>query len=185
MGWDWARHVPKERKELVDQTLHIRIAGVDAPELPHFGKPGQPFGPPAIEWLKHTVDGKVVRAYPYARDQYGRVVASVKIRKWWGIPGLGTKDLGLEMIKAGWAEVYTAKGAEYGDLKEEYMTAQKVAQSHRVGMWTAERSLWDKFFHPGRASEAPKLESPHDFKARIAKEEANPKKEETSKRKKS
>ncbi|KAL9710671.1 putative endonuclease lcl3 [Leucoagaricus gongylophorus] len=38
-GWHWPlkfRKVPTLNKELVNQTLHVRIAGVDAPEVPLF-----------------------------------------------------------------------------------------------------------------------------------------------------
>jgi len=187
MGWHWARRVPSVRKELVDQTLHVRIAGVDAPELPHFGHPGQKYGAPAMDWLKATVDGRDLRVYPYARDQYGRVVASVKIRRWFGIPGLGTRDLGLEMVKAGWAEVYKAKGAEYGTMKEAYLDAEKQARSHHLGQWggNEKRSLWGKFFSTGNDKPVVKEESPRDFKARMTREDATHKTEETPKRTKS
>ena len=34
-------------KNVSNQTISVRIAGVDAPECAHFGQPGQPFGPEA------------------------------------------------------------------------------------------------------------------------------------------
>lgn len=51
-------------------------------------------------WLRDYLLGHRVRAYIYRRDQYGRVVASVKVRK-----GLRMKDVGLEMLEAGMATV--------------------------------------------------------------------------------
>ncbi|KAI6020514.1 hypothetical protein EDC04DRAFT_2738026, partial [Pisolithus marmoratus] len=39
IGWRWFRRVPTLAKDLKDQTIHIRIAGIDAPEGGHFGRP--------------------------------------------------------------------------------------------------------------------------------------------------
>lgn len=186
LGWHWAREVPSVRKDLVDQTLHIRIAGVDAPELPHFGQPGQKYGAEAMDWLKSTLDDKDVRVYPYSRDQYGRVVASVKVRRWWDLPGLGTKDLGLEMIKSGWAEVYKSKGAEYGGREDQYLEAEKQAKSQHHGMWHGSNahSLWGKFFTVSKEEKEVKLESPRDYKRRMAKDEPHHKDSVPEKKKK-
>ena len=39
------------------------------------------------------------------------------------------RNISIEMVKAGWAEVYEQSGAEYGKLgKDEYLKAQKEAQ---------------------------------------------------------
>lgn len=73
---------------------------MDAPEAAHFGKKAQPYSAEALTWLREYLLGCRVRAYIYRRDQYGRVVASVKVRK-----GLRMKDVGLEMLEAGVATV--------------------------------------------------------------------------------
>jgi endonuclease YncB( thermonuclease family) len=59
---------------LKDQTIHIRIAGVDAPEAAHFGRPAQPFAPEALAWLKNSIEGKTVYCQLIRRDQYSRIV---------------------------------------------------------------------------------------------------------------
>lgn len=59
---------------LQDQTLHIRIAGVDAPEAPHFGKPGQDGAAMVLHWLTSQIHGKTVWVELYRKDQYNRVV---------------------------------------------------------------------------------------------------------------
>src|SRR6202035_4467473 len=44
LGWGWLRSVPGTRKDLAKAgTLHIRLAGIDAPEAAHFGNPAQPY----------------------------------------------------------------------------------------------------------------------------------------------
>ena len=125
--------------------MHVRLAGVDAPELPHFGREGQPGGKAAIDWLTAYILGRRVRAYVYRRDQYDRAVATVYVRK-----GLLRRDVGLQMLKKGLATVYEAKtGAEFGTLEDQYKSTEALARSKKLGIWG------DK-----------KFESPRDFKTR-------------------
>ncbi len=41
--------------------LRIRLLGIDAPEVPHGTKPGQPFGEDARDYLDHLIGGRTVR----------------------------------------------------------------------------------------------------------------------------
>ncbi len=41
--------------------LRIRLLGIDAPEIPHGEKPGQPFGEDARDYLDHLIGGRTVR----------------------------------------------------------------------------------------------------------------------------
>ena len=129
--------------------IPIRIAGIDAPEQSHFGKPAQPFAPEALQWLRNYILNRNIRAYVYKRDQYERVVATVYVRRF-----LFRKDVGYEMIKSGFATVYEAKsGAEFGGKKEKYEKAEAKAKRKRKGIWS------------GKASE---FESPRDYKTKWA-----------------
>lgn len=124
LGWGWLRHVPASRKDLAKAgTLHIRLAGIDAPEGAHFGNPAQPYAAEAQTWLTNYVLGKRLRVTLLARDRYERVVCSVKVWRW----GF-RRDVSLEMVKAGWAEVYVNYGAEYGGLERELKKALETAQ---------------------------------------------------------
>lgn len=126
----------------------MRLAGIDAPELAHFGRPSQPYGQEALEWLTVYLSGRRVRAYVYRADQYQRVVATAYIWK-----GLLRRDVGLQMIRAGLATVYEAKtGAEFGEgLEEKYKKAMWWAKAKRKGMW---------------AQGAKNLETPREYKTR-------------------
>ncbi|KAG5520260.1 hypothetical protein PMAC_001339 [Pneumocystis sp. 'macacae'] len=133
-GWHWLRHVPTTKKELKDQTIHIRLAGIDAPELSHFGKKAQPFGKEAMNWLTAYILHKRVRVKLFSRDRYERIVAATEVRHW---PFIWIrKDVGLEMLKKG-LEVYTSQGAEYGGKKMEmrYHHEEEKAKRNKVGMW--------------------------------------------------
>ncbi|KAF1986158.1 SNase-domain-containing protein [Aulographum hederae CBS 113979] len=159
-GWGWlpGRSVPTKREDLSNRTIHVRIAGVDAPELAHFGRPAQPHSEEALAWLKSYILNRRVRAYIYRRDQYDRVVATVWVRHW-----LFRKDIGLEMLKRGLATVYEAKfGSEFGEYEAKYREAEKKAKKNKIGMW-AEPSVIARFLGKG----SPAYESPRDYKTRM------------------
>ena len=162
-GWGWLRGRKVDeytRKQIKDQTLHVRIAGVDAPECAHFGKPAQPYSQEALEWLRSTLTHTYVRAYPYREDQYKRVVCMVYRRRWLFFQS----DVGLSMLKQGWATVYEAKfGSEFGDKEEQYRSAEQSAKYRGVGMWQK----------PGLVARmmggsAETVETPREYKTRTA-----------------
>ena len=128
--------------------IHIRLAGIDAPELAHFGRPSQPFSQEALDWLTSYLLGRRIRAYVYKADQYGRVVATVYVRQ-----GLLRRDVGLQMLRSGFATVYEAKtGAEFGEgLEKKYRSAEWWAKAKRKGIWS------------GRKKD---FESPREYKSR-------------------
>jgi endonuclease YncB( thermonuclease family) len=161
-GWGWmsGRKVHDLKPaELKGQTISVRIAGIDAPECAHFGKPAQPYGPEALEWLKGYIQHRYVRAYLYSRDQYGRVVATTYRRKWM----LFRSDVGLEMLKRGLATVYEAKfGSEFGGKEEKYRKAEERAKRRAVGMWNKPGLVGSLL---GRREV---VETPREFKTRTA-----------------
>jgi len=146
------RKIPEDKKLLKGNTIQVRLAGIDAPEGAHFGKPPQPYATEALEWLRNYTLNRRVRAYIYKRDQYERVVATVFVRKF-----IFRRDVGKEMLKAGFATVYEAKmGAEFGDFEEKYRRAEEKAKRKKLGMW---------------AGKLEDYESPRDYKTRTATKE--------------
>ncbi|KAI9845786.1 MAG: putative endonuclease lcl3 [Thelocarpon superellum] len=140
-GWGWlpGRMVPEKREDLKDRTIHVRLAGIDAPEGAHFGRPPQPYSTEALNWLRAYLMHRRVRAYIYKRDQYDRVVATVYVRR-----GLFRRDVGLEMLKTGLATVYEAKsGAEFGTLEDRYRRAEWWAKARRKGMWAGKKAEFE------------------------------------------
>ena len=172
MGWGWLRAIGQKNKKTgkrriggTEGTLHVRIAGVDAPECAHFGRPEQPHSKEALEWLRSFVGGRYVRVYPYRRDQYDRVVCTVVRRRWL----VWKQDVGLAMLKRGLATVYEAKfGSEFGTEEEAYREAEAKAKAKKAGMWHGP-GLVGKML--GQSSKP--LESPREYKTRVAKDEAS------------
>lgn len=160
-GWGWApgRKVQTLKgKELKGKTVHVRIAGVDAPEAAHFGRPAQPYSQEALDWLKESVLHRYVRAYPYSRDQYERIVATVVKRRW----VFFKSDVGYNMVKQGLATVYEAKtGSEFGGQEAKYRAAEDKAKRSGLGMWQA--GIWDKLTGKAKAPETPR-----QYKKRMA-----------------
>ncbi|KAF9813659.1 hypothetical protein IEO21_05430 [Rhodonia placenta] len=139
LGWRWPlkfRLVPP-RKDLREQTIHIRLAGVDAPEAAHFGNPAQPFAEESLSWLKGQIEGQTVYCQLIRKDQYGRIVSQVHLKPR-VLPGflVAGRNLSLEMLRAGWAETYEQAGAEYGRWgSAEFLRLQAEAQAARRGIW--------------------------------------------------
>ncbi len=104
--------------------LHIRLLGIDAPEVPHGGKPGQPFGKEAREYLDHLIGGKTVRVDAYGADEYKRVLAVV-----WD----ELIKVNLLVVAMGYAEVN--RGAPCQVYCQELEDSEAKARGDRVGMW--------------------------------------------------
>lgn len=155
-GYHWPlrfRSVPSIPKDLTHQTLHVRLAGVDAPESAYFGRPEQPGAAAAKAWLSGQVLGRKVYLKLIRKDQYGRVVAHVH-RPWRFFPGLFYKGPSVSemMLRNGHATVYEQAGAEYGAAgRDHYFALEQAAKKKRIGIWAAEKG-----------------ESPAEFKKRFA-----------------
>ncbi|KAL3481191.1 putative endonuclease lcl3 [Aspergillus californicus] len=163
-GWGWLpwKRIPTDKKELKDNTIHVRLAGIDAPELAHFGRPEQPFARDAHNWLTTYLLNRRVRAYLHRPDQYQRVVATVYMRRTLDFPiPFRRRDTSYEMLRRGLATVYEAKwGAEFGGeaMERKYRNAEWWAKTKGNGMW---KGIW------GNKA----WESPRDYKIRMGSEE--------------
>ncbi|GJJ79087.1 micrococcal nuclease [Entomortierella parvispora] len=133
-GWGWLRHVPVASKELKDQTLHIRIAGVDAPEGAHFGMPAQPFSRESLEWLRKEIKGKTVTVQPFSKDRYDRVVAMAWYPRF--LPFLPKKNISVEMLRVGFGQIYRQAGSEYGDILDKLEKTEAKAKQQKIGIWS-------------------------------------------------
>lgn len=163
--------------------IPIRIAGVDAPEGAHFGRPAQPYAAEALQWLSARLLHRCVRAHIYKRDQYERVVATVYVRRW--LPFLKS-DVGLEMLHRGLATTYEAKsGAEFGSpaIEETYRVAEAEAKRKKLGLWSTPRGKSKGWFRLGKAASASNepFETPREYKDRMRDAEKAEKGESRSK----
>jgi micrococcal nuclease len=113
----------------------IRLVGIDAPEISHKKRePSQPFGQTATKYLAGLVLNKTVEIKEYGLDRYGRTL---------GVVFLGGKNVNLEMVKAGYAEVYRGTDAKGFDSAP-YWKAEEEARAAKRGMW----AQGDKYVSP-------------------------------------
>ncbi len=104
--------------------LKIRLLGIDAPEVPHGKKPGQPYGEDARDYLDHLIGGKTVRVDAYGPDRSDRILAVV-----WD----DLVNVNLLLVVMGYAEVY--RGAPCQVYCSALEDAEAQAKRERVGMW--------------------------------------------------
>jgi micrococcal nuclease len=117
------------------QKVTIRLVGIDAPEKSH-GKhqPGQPFSQTSTKHLASLVLNKPVDIVSYGTDRYGRTLGVVYVEG---------KNVNLEMVRTGLAEVYRGRPAKGFD-NVPYQEAEDAARCAGIGMW----SLGDKYMSP-------------------------------------
>ena len=118
-----------------DEKMTIRLVGIDAPETSKKkNEPGQPFSQKSTKHLAGLVLNKSVEIKSYGTDRYGRTL---------GVIFVGEKNVNLEMVKAGLAEVYRGQPAKGLDLRP-YWDAETEAKKTGIGMW----ALGDKYISP-------------------------------------
>lgn len=118
----------------------LRLVGIDAPETSKKKhEPGQAFGRKAEKYLAGLVLNKVVDIKGYGSDRYGRILAEIYIED---------KNINLEMVKTGYAEVYHGNPPR-GLFMKDYNKAEKGARKSGQGIWSqgdnyVSPALWRK-----------------------------------------
>jgi len=109
------------------KTSIIRLVGIDAPEKSKKkNDPGQPFSQKSTKYLAGLVLNRSVEIRSYGTDRYGRTL---------GVVYSDGKNVNLEMVQAGLAEVYRGSPAKGLDLNA-YKNAEKEAREAGRGMWS-------------------------------------------------
>jgi endonuclease YncB( thermonuclease family) len=108
-----------------DRTkLRVRLYGIDAPEVRHEKKAGQPFGEEANSALAEKVMRKEVAITTQDRDQYKRVVGIIRI---------GNRNINEEMVREGWAWAY--REFLRGPYVSEFINAEREERERKLGLW--------------------------------------------------
>jgi endonuclease YncB( thermonuclease family) len=116
--------------------MSIRVYGVDSPELQKrkSDPPSQPFAMEAKDFTSNLVLGKTVRIKLLRKDQYGRAIAKVEDRR--RFPPFNRRDVSLELVRNGFATIYTGGGAEYDDHRDTLEDLQAQAKKRKRGVWS-------------------------------------------------
>jgi micrococcal nuclease len=116
--------------------ITIRLVGIDAPEASTSKhRAGQPFSRQSTQHLSSLVLGKTVDVKSHGADRNGRTLGEVFL--------LNGKNVNIEMVQAGLAEVYRGKPAAGLDMGP-YWKAEEEARKAGRGMW----QLGDKYVSP-------------------------------------
>ena len=114
-----------------NEQVKIRIDGIDAPEKK------QDFGNRAKEYLSGMIWGEMLTVCVTKTDRYGRSIGKVST------PSI--EDVGLEMIKAGYAWQYRDYNKE-----QSYEEAEKLARKNRNGLWLDKNPIRPQDFRKAR-----------------------------------
>jgi len=110
-----------------DIEIKVRLAGIDTPEMSKKkNESGQPFSKKAKQFLADLVLNKTVDVQGYGIGPYGRQLAVIYV---------DGKNVNLELVKAGLAEVYKGKSPRNFDVKP-YYEAEKLAKKEKQGIWS-------------------------------------------------
>ena len=104
----------------------VRLTGIDSPEFwqPEPAK-SQPFARQARDYLASLIQGKMVKIRSYGGQAGCFLLGEVL---------LGKKNINLEMVKAGLAEVFRAKIPQNLNLAL-YKKSEAEAKAAKKGMW--------------------------------------------------
>jgi len=111
-----------------DIEIKVRLMGIDAPETSKKkGQPSQPYGQAAKKHLTGLIYGTMVDIKGYGLGRYNRLL---------GVVYLKGKNINLEMVKAGLAEVYRGKMRKDFEVMP-YLQAEREARTIQRGIWSS------------------------------------------------
>ena len=115
----------------------IRLYGIDCPEK------NQDFGQKAKQFASDMVFGKTVQVEVATTDRYGRTV---------GIVGIDSKTLNEELIRSGYAWVYT----QYCDrpICSKWKELERQSRLQKKGLWAHDNPIppWEFRRKPAKAT---------------------------------
>jgi micrococcal nuclease len=121
----------------------VRFCGIDAPEIAHGSKPGQPLGEESRQKLRSIIaaGGGEVIVSPAERDKYGRLVAEVFVPT--ANPDVEV-DVNYEMVRSGMAYHYAQYSDRCPNGGDAYVEAETLAKAKRLGVWASDNQKpWD------------------------------------------
>jgi endonuclease YncB( thermonuclease family) len=106
---------------------HVRLLGINAPELGRDGEADEPLAAAAAKYLRELVEDRTVRIEPgRGRDRYGRTLAWLHLED-------GT-DVQERMLRRGYA--WAVAIAPDTGRADAYGEAEEAARSQRFGVWS-------------------------------------------------
>ncbi len=129
------RHVMDGDTFILESNQHVRMIGIDAPEVDHrrYGKRGEAFGNESRRYLSSLIEHKSIDLSeglePF--DRFGRRLAYVYLED-------GT-FVNRQMVAEGYAEVMRKFPFEY---KAEFFGLEREARAAKRGLWADRPKSW-------------------------------------------
>ena len=126
--WAYVKYVIDGDTIVLQDGRKVRYVGINAPEIGHKDRPGEPFGRKATEYNRKLVQGKKVHIVPAGDriDRFGRLLAFVYLRD--------GRMVNEKMLRAGLAHVcFFSKDLKNKNL---LLQAQLFAINSRKGIWS-------------------------------------------------
>ena len=122
------RHVIDGDTIVLSDDRHVRLLGIDAPELSHDGKVAEPFATESTEWLRARIEGHEVRLQSSNRelDRYGRTLAWIYD---------ADVLINEELLHAGMARLLPDYGLPI-ELEPRLRAAEAAAHVAKRGVWS-------------------------------------------------
>lgn len=128
--------------DMGDRTEHIRLQGIDAPEL------AQAFGNDAKLALAQQTLQQTVRVAYSQRDRYDRVLGQVFTAD--------CTDVNLQLLNLGWAWFYKAFACDLDSARRmNYASAETQASRLRLGLWIQSQPMAPWIFRNGEDPPTP------------------------------
>ena len=118
---------------VLTDSQHVRILGINTPEIAHAGKPAEAFGDSASRFTESLIDGKNIKLTFEGKtyDMFGRILAYVWLTN---TAGKDSLFLQAELLKTGLARIsHYPKGMRYYDL---FYNLRRTAMHEYLGIWS-------------------------------------------------
>lgn len=128
-------------KTQTGQTVKVRLVGIDAPEISKKkGRDRQPMSLESKTLINQWIQGKKVKVRNFGTDMYNRTLGEIIFEK---------RNINLELVRSGLAEVYRGKTSQKGINIEEYKDAEFEAKTTKKGIWSLTSYESPKSFRKG------------------------------------
>lgn len=117
---------------VLSDSQHVRMLGIDTPELAHLSYPAEEYSDSAKILTGQLIDGKIIKLTFDGKsfDIFGRLLAYVWLTD---INGKDSVFVQAELLKKGYARIsYYPKGMRYYEI---FYNLRRTAMKNNLGIW--------------------------------------------------
>ena len=118
---------------VLSDSQHVRMLGINTPEIARLNKHAEPFADSAAHFVKSLIEGKIVKLTfdDNTYDIFGRLLAYVWLTD---VTGKDSLWIQAELLKAGLCRIsHYPKGKRYYDL---FYNLRRTARRQHLGIWS-------------------------------------------------